>query len=298
MTRPVFAAVAGVLAAAVALGGCDKDEPVPKSSGVQAGQPRIVALSPALGIALRELDLHSSVVGRHGYDSFLPAALPSCGDQDGPDYEHLIAVSPTHVLTQWGSRELPARLVSLASDRHWVLKDFSIVTLNDARDCVSSLDLLLRPADSKTSSPAAARLLAEMDRAWSRRPGIYNGRVILVGSLSPLYVFGPGSCHQEALEAIGGVSAVVSRGAFQRFDFEDVATLKPDAWIILSFDQPSKPGVRALDPAQMATKLPPGMTSLNTCIIEDAECQIQGVSMIRVADELAECLSRFQKQLK
>jgi len=277
--------------------GCDKGEDAPHSAPAYNGQPRIVALSPALGIALRELGMQASIVGRHGYDTFLPASLPSCGDQDGPDYEHLIAAGPTHVLTQWGSRELPPRLVSLASERRWVLKDYSIVTLADARECVVSLDALLRPAEMNGPSPAASKLLAEMNRAWARRENVYRGRVLIIGSLAPLYVFGPGSCHQEAFEAIGGIPAVSSGGPFQRVDFEDVAKLKPDAWIILSFDQPSKPGVRALDPAHVDSKLPPGMSAMNTLIIEDAECQIQGVSMIRVADEMAECLTRFKTQL-
>jgi len=277
--------------------GCDRapaaaSPPVP----VAATSPRTVVMSPALGLLMRDLGLQSTVVGRHGFDTYLPASIPTCGDQSGIDYERLLMVKPTHVLMEWGSRELPPKLVEICREHGWVLQDFPLVTLADARRGVLEMDRLLNPAP--WPSAQAAALTGRMDAAWTRRDGIGTGRVLLVASLSPTAAFGPGSCHHEVLVAVGARPAIEEGAGYIDVDFEDIANLKPDVFILLlpSNLAAGADHVHELSKELLATNLPPGMTASNTRIIDHPECQIPGVPMVRFADDLVIALREIASQ--
>jgi ABC-type Fe3+-hydroxamate transport system substrate-binding protein len=278
----------------VGISGCERTAPTPPAPPAGGTTPpRTVVLSPALGLLLRDMGLAPTVVGRHGFDSYLPASIPSCGDQMGIDYERLLLVNPTHILTEWGSRELPPKLLALGSERSWTIKDLSLVTLGDARRSMLDIDAMFNPG--KSPSPVAAALAARMDAAWARRPGLHPGRVALIASLSPIAVFGPGSCHQEVLIAIGGTPAITEGKGYISMDHEDIARIKPDVFILLlPIDGPVQQNhVHPLTRELLATRLPPGMTEANTRIIDHPECQIPGVPMIRFADDLATALTQL-----
>jgi len=276
------------LIAATLLAGCSREAPPPASEA-----PRLVVLSPAIGLAVTELGYGDRIVGRHGYDGFLPSSIPVCGDQAGIDYERLLQLRPTHVLTQWGSRDRPPRLLELGAANGWRLDDFRLLTLDDARTCVESIDGLLRPA-GVTESANLRAIRDRMRAAWSKRSGLPQGRVLLLASLSPIAAFGPGSCHHEVLEAIGGVPAMTNAAAYVSLDHEDVAKLAPDVFILLApREAASSPGeshVRILTSFAQGLRLPPGMTERNTRVIDDPQCQIPGVPMIRLADELEQAI--------
>src|SRR5688572_2242849 len=86
---------------------CDRSAPAPgPATADRAGPPRVVALSPGLAVTMRDLGLGDLLAGRHGFDAWSDPALPVCGDQSGLDYERLLAVRPTHILVQWGQRDL------------------------------------------------------------------------------------------------------------------------------------------------------------------------------------------------
>src|SRR5262245_61348101 len=96
------------------------------------GGPRIVALSPAVAVILRDLGLADRIVGRHGYDFVLNKSVPVCGDQAGGiDYETLLRARPTHVLIESGARETPGRLTELAEEHHWAVESLRMLTLDD-----------------------------------------------------------------------------------------------------------------------------------------------------------------------
>ncbi|MEY3231494.1 MAG: Vitamin B12-binding protein precursor [Planctomycetota bacterium] len=284
--RATLSAVAmAVVMAVVALlpAACGRSAPEPPPA--PDATPRIVVLSPAVASVVRELGHGDRIVGRHAFDSFLPASIPSCGDQAGIDYETLLTLRPTHVLTQWGSRDLPPRLVDLAQERGWRLSDHPMLSLGDIRRCVDAVGQALLPADP---DGRVAALRRRMDEAWSPRAGLPAGRVLLLASISSPAAFGPGSCHQEVLEAIGATPALAAGGAFVSLDHEDITKLKPDLFILLlpGAGDPAGPSVVTLDHAARGTPLLPGMTPANTRVIVDPECQIPGVAMIRLADHL------------
>ena len=273
-----FVAVATCILAA----GCGRTEPEPPSP---VGEPRVVVLSPAVASVLRDLGLEDRIVGRHAFDSWLPAAIPPCGDQAGIDYETLLTLRPTHVLTQWGSRELPPRLAELAGTRGWMLSDHPMLSLDDIRRCVDAMGEAFLPGDT---DGRVASLKRRMDDAWSPRAGLPAGRVLLLASLGPPAAFGPGSCHQQVVEAIGATPAITTGGAFVTLDHEDVRRLAPDIFIVLlpGAGDASGPSVVPLEAAAKGAPLLPGMTAANTRVIVDPECQIPGMAMIRLADQL------------
>src|SRR5882724_7824821 len=125
---PRFTAL--ILALLMVLAACEKKAPAPPPSQSSAG-PRIVSISPAVGIMLVDLHYDHLCVGRDGHDLALHPSIPIVGDQHRIDYEALIAAHPTHVFTQWGSRDLPARLVELAETNHWKLIDSRLLSLDD-----------------------------------------------------------------------------------------------------------------------------------------------------------------------
>jgi len=283
--------------------------------------PRVVAFSPAVGIILSDLGYASTVVGRHGFDSFLSSTLPVCGDQDGVDYEALLAVSPTLIITQWGSRELPARLATLSKQHNWLVHDERLLTLADIRGAVARLDLLARgqpiePSGADGTNDPVARLSAsgralwqQMDRAWSNRGGTSPRRVLLLASLSPPAAFGPGSCHHEILLAVAGPEAGAIQGgaAYITLDQEDLLNLRADVYIIIQpgpgESAPKKSDVASVNAASYVVSpgplspLPAGpafskMTVANTRIITDPKAFIPSTAMISFADQLWLCLEQ------
>ena len=208
--------------------------------------PRVVALSPALAAIAVDLGFDPMIVGRHGWDIVLDPALPVCGDQSGIDYEALLATDPTHIYLQWGSREPPARLVSLADRRGWMVRTLDPLTLTDiaraARVMLADLDDQ-RSADPNGLTVAGRRLeLFETFASGSGAHTTYPGTVLLLASVDPPAALGPGSFHHEMLLAIGGTPAVTNGTPWIEMDAEDLIALEPDAVAIFAASSPGAPG--------------------------------------------------------
>ena len=81
--------VAAVCGGLLSLAGCERqaEQRAPAAIDEPGSEqpPRIVVLSPALGVMLTDLGLAGHVVGRHGWDTLLDQSLPVCGDQTGLD---------------------------------------------------------------------------------------------------------------------------------------------------------------------------------------------------------------------
>lgn len=292
--------------------GCERSSPdSPQSSPPNISQQgnadvRIVALSPAVGDITSALGYTRSIVGRHGYDAFLPQSLPICGDQSGINYERLIEVSPTLILTQWGSRELPEKLVSLAKTRGWILHDEKLLSLTDIRSATIAIDRLARsdeadikrPVDT-TDSAALVTLLSDMDAAWSALSPqeLPHGEVALIGSLSPLALLGPGSCHHEILTRLGASTPawLADKGAYVQITGEDIRKLNAEYYII--FD-PSPPNSGSETPTTINDKaLGPGvlLTSHNARVITHPRALTPGTAMITVAKQMRSVLIQLRE---
>ncbi|HYD00456.1 MAG TPA: hypothetical protein VEB22_04450 [Phycisphaerales bacterium] len=237
----------------------------------QVAHPRIVALAPGVAQIVRDLGFERMLVGRHANDDWSDPSLPSCGDQQGLDYERLIASNPTHVFIQWGENPLPKRLIELQKENGWIVRNIALLKLDDIRDAVVMIhDTTARQElaalrwerahtypNPEKAAPAATptdleravetatfKLVQRFERALSFDPSLaHAGRTLLLyqgegersgasRSGSPA-ALGPGSYHHDLLLRIGGRSATDQGKPFMPLDAEDVASLAPDTIIIV-----------------------------------------------------------------
>jgi ABC-type hemin transport system substrate-binding protein len=202
------------------------------------GNVRIVVLSPALAVTMVDLGLESSIVGRHGWDYVLDKRVPVCGDQAGIDYETLLRAKPTHVVLEWGRRELASKLVEMAEREGWKLLDFDLLTVQEIGESVVALarefDGLVdvRRPELEGAGGSSAQDLVE--RMFPRGGETFGGRVLLLWPSSPPAAVGPGSFHQEILERVGGVAAIEEGSAYIELDAEDVLGLAPDGIVLIA----------------------------------------------------------------
>ncbi len=272
--------------------GCERST----AAAAQGKGPRIVALSPAAGIILRDLGRESQIVGRHGYDDFLPREVPTCGDQAGIDFERLLGVEPTHIVTQWGRRDYPARLRELAIERGWVLLDVPLMTLADIEEGARQVDAALGAPPEGSAEYAVLR--ERMGEAWRKKDGMeHAGRVLLLASTNPPAAFGPGSCHHDILLRLGAIPAVTEGAAYIEMDAEDVLRCAPDTIVLVlprSRGRPASPDARAALGSLSGLGLA-AVKAGRVVLIDDPACQIPSTSMIRFAEALAEGLQRVAR---
>lgn len=264
----------------------------------QDGSARIVALSPAIGIILRDMGLAERVVGRHAFDQFLPRQIPPCGDQSGIDMERLIACRPTHVFTQWGSRDLPGDLLAQSKHRNWVVANIEILSLADIARAVKTIDRLMHPGDTQELSPRAAALVDQLAASLEpdEDPPHNAGKVLLLASTKPLAALGPGSCHHETLLALGATPAMAQGAPYINLDAEDLLRLDPDS-IVLVLPRPEGAMRYRIEPAMMLPAA--GLAGLRAVergrveLIDHPEALIPSTSMIHFATDLRAALRRL-----
>lgn len=235
--------------------------------GESGGGPRLVILSPAIAVMAVDVGLEEWIVGKHAYDLVLTEAAAVVGDQSGIDYERLIGVRPTHVVTQWGRRALPAELLRLSERMGFAVVDYEVLTLDDIARVVDDLYLDFVAQGPAAPEPGSRPLLTaeggrvrvndpgeaigeamrrelpsgRLARAWrAREPSLAGaGRVLLLGAVEPPAAMGPGSFHHQVLERIGGVPAITEGSAWMELDAEDVLRLRPEGIVLIA------PGVEA-----------------------------------------------------
>src|SRR5690606_736579 len=103
----------------------------------------------------------------------------------------------THVILQWGNRPLPDRLVRLAEEREWVVRNFDVLTLDEIVIAAEELAEMF-------AAERAGAVKARLEQAWAKEEGLADaGRILLLHSVSPPGAMGPGSFHYQVLERIG-----------------------------------------------------------------------------------------------
>jgi len=285
-----------------AMSGCER-RGSGSASNPAAGtsKQRIVVLSPALAVTMKDLGLEGMVVGRHAYDLALDPALPVCGDQAGIDYEAMLGAKPTDVVIEWGSRDLPPRLTELARIHSWTLTSFStLLTLDEIRASAERLGSRFVPPERRADVEA---LVARMDRAWSKRGDFRGaGRVLIVMGTSPVVaVLGPGSFHQQILERIGGEPAIAEGSPYMELDAEDVLRCEPGMIVLVSpAPAGTARGARPLEAGESASRLGalaaldiPALKEGHLWLIDDPLALLPGSNMAGFADDLERGLRRF-----
>lgn len=282
------------LLALLPLAACaEQPPPTPAPAG-----PRLVALSPAIAVILRDLGLADRIVGRHAYDMVLDPAVPVVGDQAGIDYEALLRVRPTHILLQWGSRDLPERLAELAPRHDWQVSNFNILSLDDLTTAARDLWRQFGPA----AAPEPP-ILAALDRAWTPREGLFQGPVLLLASVDPPAALGPGSWHHQILEHIGGTPAIAEGSHWITLNSEGILRLAPEGIVLIlprGRDAPATPAPSPTDLAPLLGRLAeldiPAVREGRVALIDDPLAHTPSTAMVGLADELAEILRRWEHE--
>lgn len=196
---------------------------------------RIVSLSPAASIMLRDAGLEPSIVGRHGWDAVLDQSLPIAGDQTGLDYERLISLEPTHVVIEWGSRDLPDRLVELADSQAFKIIPIETLTLDDIEVSDAAVRSAFGVREERTIFDPA------------REPRADWGSVLLVVATSPsVDCLGPGSAHHELLTRGGFAPALAEGAPWITLGLEDAIRLDPDCIVLIQPEASPDTGAGAI----------------------------------------------------
>lgn len=297
--------------------------PVPASA-----EPRLVVLSPALAITLRDLHIDRWIVGRHAYDMILDKSVPICGDQANIDYEALLKAKPTHILIEWGRRDLPARLTDLAKRNGWRLSNYEMLTLDQIRDSTRRLyqEFVIGEALSPAMKAAAqatpgeappppwpnSEIARAMDRAWSKHAGpdgvslARAGRVLVLDTVNPAHALGPGSFHYQIITAVGGMPVPEKGAAYIEMDAEDVLHLAPDAIIFIESRNPeAPPRDKPWTWDEIAAKLGPlarleipAIKNRRAAVIDDPLALMPSTSMIKLAEDIAKLLAEWSEPAK
>ncbi len=267
---------------------------------------RVVALSPAIASIMRDIGQGDLIIGRHASDEWTDPSIPACGDQvSGIDYERLIQARPTHVFLQMA--EAPPKLVEMGKDRGFIVKNYTILTLEEIRLTTRELwNWGGRAGAPEAGTTTRAPIEDRMDAAWSVHTSINStrvGRVLLLAQVDPAGALGPGSWHHDILTRLSATPATSEGNAFVTMDAEDVLRNAPDAIILFSPRAPSTPERAApAAPAELVAMLGtlgklnlPAVKNGRVALIDDPMCHLPSTAMIRVAEEMAKILEQWSK---
>lgn len=299
--------------------------PAPKAStaansgnSIIGPELRIVALSPALAIILRDLGYEDQIVGRHAYDVALDPKIPTCGELGTIDYETLVKAKPTHIFIQWGAQELPSRLTELAKANNWIIKNLNPLTLDEIEAAARSmdqtifdfathdLDTKLANAPAQTGPPdhlkPAMPFEDAMHMAWSNRGPLMQsaGKILLVSGTKPIGALGPTSFHYQLLQRLGSTPVPATGGPWITMDLEDLNKLAPDGIILFSPRPPRSPAPKAPTPDELIALFGragelniPAFKNKRVALIDDPYCLTPSTAMIPIADQIADIVSNW-----
>ncbi len=247
-------------------------------------QVRICALSPALSATLVELGLGGRVVGRHGYDMALDAAVPVVGDESGIDAEALLRTRPTHVLVEETSEQTLAALRALGDDAGFSIEVFRLRTLADIEAGAARCIAAFAPDDAN----ARARLARFRETLAPRSAG-FDGRVLLLAGETPPLAIGDASFHGEMLERMGCANALDGRSPWVDLDAEDLVRLDPDGLILLH----PRTGDGRAPPDHLAPLRGLGLRAIEgdrVLVVDDPLCLMPSLALDRVAAQIRRAL--------
>lgn len=201
------------------------------------GPPRIVSLSPGVTETLFALDLGKDVVGVTRFCSYPQeaCALPKVGGYIDPNYEAIVALSPTVAVLLPEQAEVGKNLASLG------IKSITVdnKTVEDILGAITTLGSAFGARDR--AGVLTARLRARMDAVRRRSAGLPRPSVLVsiargMGSLGmkTVYIAGRGSYFDQLVEMAGGLNAYRKNSPkFPRLSWEGLLSLAPDIIIDL-----------------------------------------------------------------
>lgn len=187
--------------------------------------PRVVSLSPSTTEAVAAVGALGLLVGRSRYCDYPREvlALPEVGGYIDPNYEAILALSPTLVVGARGP------LGSTVTD---TLAAHGVETYFPETESLAQIDLMITGIGARTGHESdAARVLSELHRredaltaAVANAPKV---RALLVFGVEPIVVAGSKTFASEMLERAGAVNVAAAPG-YPTLDLEALLALDPD----------------------------------------------------------------------
>jgi ABC-type Fe3+-hydroxamate transport system substrate-binding protein len=205
---------------------------------------RLVVMSPAIAVILRDIGMEDSIVGKHAWDMVLSDSVAIVGSEEGIDYESMIRAAPSQIFFQRSSAGVPAKLEQLADEQGWVIRTIALDSLDDI--AIAADDLFMQFVGVREQAPgeidpterfAQTTMPSEsLARAWADRGPIADraGRVLVLAGVDPPGAMGPGSFHHQLVSRLGAETAIDAGGMWQELDLEDIVRLNPDSIVLFS----------------------------------------------------------------
>ncbi len=261
---------------------------------------RIVSLSPGVTTTLLHRGHDPAIVARHGWDTVADSRLPIAGDQTGINYEAMLSAQPTHIFLQWGSRELPERLVELGAQRGWVIENFGSLSWDDVAKMELRLSAMLGPAEGEMAErPVRMGRLEPAAELIEHRQSI--GKLLLLLPGAEPAALGPGSFHYEmATEQLGCAMVGPLDGPYVRLHAEDLVRLTPDAIVLLVPRGEREAGGDAFEASRWRAELGrladlglPATESGRVAVLDHPRALLAGSSLADVRAELGAIIDRW-----
>ena len=254
------------------------------------GQARIVSLSPALTETLFAIGAGDRVVGVSDYCRYPQGVekLAKAGTSITPNYEAIVSLAPTLIVTESAVNSRPQSLERLAptATLPWL-------TLNDVVDSTRKLGKLTGQVE------AAEALASALSRRLSVEPPNDAPRVLLVlgyqgERLDEVWFIRRNSVHGAALRAAGGRNAVAKDVWGQpRLSLEQVIALDPDMVIVLlnDSDQQTERVARQWQQIEPLTAVRRGKLR----VVVAPEAFSNGPRILKLADRLQAAIDSMER---
>lgn len=254
------------------------------------GQARIVSLSPALTETLFAIGAGDRVVGVSDYCRYPQGVekLAKAGTSITPNYEAIVSLAPTLIVTEAAVNSRPQSLERLAptATLPWL-------TLNDVVDSTRKLGKLTGQVE------AAEALASALSRRLSVEPPNDAPRVLLVlgyqgERLDEVWFIRRNSVHGAALRAAGGRNAVAKDVWGQpRLSLEQVIALDPDMVIVLlnDSDQQTERVARQWQQIEPLTAVRRGKLR----VVVAPEAFSNGPRILKLADRLQAAIDSMER---
>lgn len=289
MRHPFFQLAALLVVVAGIVVGCGGT--APPEAGQDAGDLRILSLTPNLTEVLFAMGLGDKVVGRSNYCTYPPEALaiPAVGDTLQMNQEKIIALRPTH-----------AFVITSRRDVIGALEKMGIRTVPLKSDRMDELLVSIRTIGRETSRAEAAealvgRIRKDLAAVRDRVKGLPRPRTLFafpmtVGS-AQMMVAGRGTFVDELLAVAGAENAFPEAANWPAVSPERVIALAPEVVIVnATGDDVAGDRLEAVRRAWANWTTVPAVASGRVHILTEPYLTIPGPRMGLAAEKLAEVI--------
>lgn len=204
------------------------------SISVQANEPRIVSLSPAITEVLFDLGLEKNIVGTSSFSNYPEAAkkIPTIGSYLSPSIEKIIRLNPTHILVFKEGDPSIEESLKKAKLNFIVLESR---TLEDFEHMVKELGTLFKVEKKSTE------ILNNWTSQWSKLENANKSleKIMIQVDQNPIYVAGHDTFLSNAFAKCGLKNAFDNLDGYKKVQLEAVMNRKPEVIIVVGMIEQS-----------------------------------------------------------